>query len=234
MRKKNFYMPIFFDDWVGGTYAMSSAARGVYIMLVIALAKGDRVAANICSLRRIGGELDEEQYEEVVGKCRVVDGFLVNDKVNRVMEVIRSKQYAGRKSNESRNGTQEDKNVISTQCSTHTQHNAQHNAQHNEGILNPNILKPKSLKPKSLKRNIGEISWNEKWTGITDEDYSLWSFAYPKVDIPGELVRMGVWIEANPKKGNKHNWKRFITNWLSRTQQSNAVARVARPLESNF
>ncbi|CAB4184435.1 Protein of unknown function DUF1376 [uncultured Caudovirales phage] len=114
---KNFYMPIFFDDWIGGTYSMSSAARGVYIMLVIALAKQEKVPAKIEYLRRLGGELTNEQYEEVIAKCRIVDGFIVNDKVNKIMAAIHLKQIAGRRSIELKNKKR-----------TVVQHNTQHNA----------------------------------------------------------------------------------------------------------
>lgn len=94
--KKNYYMPLYFDDWIGGTYSMSSAARGVYIMLVIALAKGERVHASIDTLRRLGGDLNEDQYAEVLSKCRVANGFLVNDKVDRIMSKINSKRESGK------------------------------------------------------------------------------------------------------------------------------------------
>lgn len=96
---------------------MSSAARGVYIMLVIALAKQEKVPAKIEYLRRLGGELTNEQYEEVIAKCRIVDGFIVNDKVNKIMAAIHLKQIAGRRSIELKNKKR-----------TVVQHNTQHNA----------------------------------------------------------------------------------------------------------
>lgn len=46
-----------------------------------------------------------------------------------------------------------------------------------------------------------------------------WEQAYPAVDVKQELLKMCVWLDANPKKKKTANGVvRFITNWLSRTQ----------------
>jgi hypothetical protein len=50
--------------------------------------------------------------------------------------------------------------------------------------------------------------------GIRQEDREAWMQAYPNVDIAVQLFRMTEWIKANPKKANKKNWRKFITNWL--------------------
>lgn len=59
---------------------------------------------------------------------------------------------------------------------------------------------------------------NLKWEGIGEGDIASWKDAYPACDIDLELKRMLVWLKANPKKAVKSNYRRFITNWLSRTQ----------------
>jgi hypothetical protein len=56
------------------------------------------------------------------------------------------------------------------------------------------------------------------WENITDEDVSIWEKAYPAVDITQELSKMADWLISNPEK-KKKNYRRFITNWLSRTQE---------------
>lgn len=57
-----------------------------------------------------------------------------------------------------------------------------------------------------------------KWENITDDMIAMWEKAYPACDMERELTKMAVWILENPKKGHKSNWGRFITNWLSRSQ----------------
>jgi uncharacterized protein YdaU (DUF1376 family) len=58
------------------------------------------------------------------------------------------------------------------------------------------------------------------WVGISDEKKAKWSRAYPACDIDRQLEAMKCWVEANPQKGKKSNWERFIVNWLSRKQDS--------------
>jgi hypothetical protein len=53
---------------------------------------------------------------------------------------------------------------------------------------------------------------------IPDETIERWRTAYPACDIDRELRKMREWILSNPTKGHKSNWSKFITNWLSRSQ----------------
>lgn len=65
------------------------------------------------------------------------------------------------------------------------------------------------------------------WRNIAPEDLKSWRKAYPAVDVDGQLLRMGEWCKANGARGHKSNWRRFITNWLSRTQDRGGDANVA-------
>jgi len=56
-----------------------------------------------------------------------------------------------------------------------------------------------------------------EFEGITDLDRKKWSEAFPACDLDGELKRMASWLIANPSK-KKSNYRRFIHNWLSRSQ----------------
>jgi len=65
-----------------------------------------------------------------------------------------------------------------------------------------------------------EIKYNtttKKLINITPEDVSLWEKAYPGINIELQLRRMEVWLDANPDRRPKRDYKRFITGWLSRT-----------------
>ena len=59
----------------------------------------------------------------------------------------------------------------------------------------------------------------QQWLNITEELKRAWKQAYPACDIDVELLRMREWILSNPVKGKKKNWRRFIINWLARTQE---------------
>jgi predicted phage replisome organizer len=56
------------------------------------------------------------------------------------------------------------------------------------------------------------------WYGISDEQVKLWAEAYPAVDIDLELRQMGEWCKSNGARGHKQDWRKFIVNWLKRSQ----------------
>jgi len=73
---------------------------------------------------------------------------------------------------------------------------------------------------RNINRN-NNLSFNKNlksWEGITEEDKKGWRGAYPACNIDLELKKMVEWILSNPEKGKKSNWRRFITNWLTRQQ----------------
>jgi hypothetical protein len=42
-----------------------------------------------------------------------------------------------------------------------------------------------------------------------------WQQAYPSLNVDGELQRMKIWLDANPRR-RKKNYQRFVTGWLCR------------------
>ena len=66
-----------------------------------------------------------------------------------------------------------------------------------------------------------KIAWTRVagWSGVTDADREQWGKAYPACDIGRQLEAMTAWLIANPDKV-KSNWRRFVTNWLSRAQDN--------------
>lgn len=69
---------------------------------------------------------------------------------------------------------------------------------------------------------------NRKWLNIKIEDKSGWLAAYPACDINLELHKMREWLLANPAK-RKSNYRRFIVNWLSKTQDQGGSEKQGRP-----
>lgn len=58
-----------------------------------------------------------------------------------------------------------------------------------------------------------------KWENITVDQVKFWEQAYPDVDVVDVLLKkIPPWLDANPQKARKKNWKRFIVNWLARQQ----------------
>jgi len=66
---------------------------------------------------------------------------------------------------------------------------------------------------------------SKKWENITNEDVALWSETYPACRIKIELLKMGDWLLSNPTK-RKKNYRRFISNWLVRSQDKGGTKGV--------
>ena len=75
-----------------------------------------------------------------------------------------------------------------------------------------------SASASSSSSNISFDLSSLSWCGISDDDVKGWKEAYPACDIKIELAKMKEWVLSNKAKGKKSNWRRFITNWLSRSQ----------------
>jgi hypothetical protein len=76
-------------------------------------------------------------------------------------------------------------------------------------------------RPETITNKEGE------WGGIQKKDLESWAKAYPACDIKSELLKMAEWIKANPAKGKKSNYRRFIVNWLSRSQDRGGTVGAA-------
>ena len=71
-------------------------------------------------------------------------------------------------------------------------------------------MKPKE---KKITFNFDEMCWEN----ITIEQVKFWEKCFPTLDVVDILQnKMPAWLDANPRKAHKKQWKRFINNWLSR------------------
>jgi len=86
-----------------------------------------------------------------------------------------------------------------------------------ENTTVPNRKKPDSG-PKQSKPKIAFNFETEEWENLSEKDQKAWAIAYPACEIGTELERAKQWLLSNPEK-RKKNYRRFITNWLSRSQE---------------
>ena len=77
---------------------------------------------------------------------------------------------------------------------------------------------------KNQSTEVHKITFNFdelRWENITVEQVKRWEIAYPDLDVIDILTKkMPVWMDANPQKAHKKNFKRFIINWLSSEHSS--------------
>lgn len=73
------------------------------------------------------------------------------------------------------------------------------------------------------------LSTEGLWQNISPETRAAWERAYPALSLDTELARAAAWILTNPQN-RKKNYARFLTNWLSRSQDR--APRVNQPVSN--
>ena len=53
-----------------------------------------------------------------------------------------------------------------------------------------------------------------------------WEKVYAPLNVAGELDKMKLWLDANPRRARKKNFNRFVINWLNKAHASITVAAV--------
>ena len=66
------------------------------------------------------------------------------------------------------------------------------------------------------------------FAGITDADRAAWAEAYPACHVGRQIAAAAQWAMSNPAK-RKKNWRRFLTGWLSRSQERGGDVPARRP-----
>ena len=85
-----------------------------------------------------------------------------------------------------------------------------------------------SLRKEGKKEEVYFDFKERKFFNIKDKDIEGWEEAYPACDITAELKKMREWLLANPEK-RKKNYRRFIVNWLIRTQEKGGTRKEFKP-----
>jgi hypothetical protein len=78
-----------------------------------------------------------------------------------------------------------------------------------------------SKKPR-IQKTEDPLRWvggDKMWDGIKGSDYEKWQSAYPAVELDTELVKMDQWLQSNPTKAKKKQWRKFVTGWFNRAQE---------------
>jgi hypothetical protein len=65
--------------------------------------------------------------------------------------------------------------------------------------------------------------------GIEPGDRQQWSEAFPACDIARQISAADLWLKANPSKSKKQNFYRFLTGWLTRSQERGGDSASSKP-----
>jgi hypothetical protein len=193
------WIPLWIDKWLMGStrFELEPGERSVFIDLMVLGAKDDGyIRANVSMgypheyLARTLN-VSAELLDSSIAKC--IQHGKIKELKNGVYYVKNWESYSLSQRHKKR--------VMSQKYDT---------ASRKSDALSVSVLsKSSSL---SFNKNL------KVWEGITEKDRAGWGEAYPACDIDVELARMKEWILSNPAKGKKSNYRRFITSWLSRTQ----------------
>ncbi len=218
MEKKEtkLWIPFYVDKWLFGStrIELSPEERGVWIdLLAIAAKDNGHIRAN---------EGVPYPLDQLAGFLRVPETLLKRT----ITKCLRRKKIA----------RQQDRSLYICNWNKY-QFTDRHKRRIDSDIREDNIRKDRIGKdrpsenrtPRPQKRT-SQINFNFKnreWINIKTEDKSGWLAAYPACDIDLELYKMREWLLANPDK-RKKNYRRFIVNWLTRTQDKGGSERIKR------
>lgn len=60
----------------------------------------------------------------------------------------------------------------------------------------------------------------KKFVGITDQDVKEWRETYTFIDLHAETLKAKNWLLSNPSKAKKQLWRKFLTGWFNRSNES--------------
>jgi len=83
----------------------------------------------------------------------------------------------------------------------------------------PNTVSPSKPKKEKFIEQLRWVGGDKMWDGIKGSDYEKWQDAYPAVALDTELVKMDQWLQSNPTKAKKKQWRKFVTGWFNRAQE---------------
>jgi hypothetical protein len=61
---------------------------------------------------------------------------------------------------------------------------------------------------------------NYQFEGITEKDRADWAQIYPHINSQVEILKAAQWVKSNPSKGNKKQWRKFLTGWFQRANDT--------------
>ena len=235
------YFPMFCKDFEFSTRGWSLAKKGAYISLLNTQWVEGRVSIATPSqeelLERIyPGIL--EHFEELKNDkfFEDEDGWKnprlekIREKVLQRAELAKERGKKGAKQRWQKDrvaiATPPDKHCLEDRVAIATPPDKQWQGKGKGKGKGNNIKSPPSVSRSEAKPG---ISWDDSagFQGITDADRESWASAYPAADLKAELAKMHEWLLANPTRAHRKAWRRFVTSWLSKCQDSGGTHRGA-------
>lgn len=230
-RQSTPYLRVWVADIVQSCQDMTTAQFGAHVRMILHAWDRGYCPSEPAKLLRIVGDIDPAQMADVVERWSLVElegvpgKVYVNRRLEKEREYVQAKSRvrsdAARKANEvrwgSRNGSQTDpvgiangsqkdpipESIIQKVITA---------TNDNESGFSAEPRKRSSARRKDPIRH----SVEEGWTGITDDDIAAWTEAYPNANVRACIAASHQWIVANPGRGPRAAYRRFLTGWMGR------------------
>jgi uncharacterized protein YdaU (DUF1376 family) len=212
-------------DWAIGTQGMSPHAKGLYIDMLCMQWHGRKLPADQEDLSLILPGLTDRIYRELLQNFEVVDGWLVNRRLERERADASHRSAVARKGAERRHANSDSSvleqspssaEALPEHCYTETESEAETEAEAEgekeaEADSAPRKAARKRRPPDPLR-----WTFEDGFIGVTDEDRKRWAEAYPLLDIDGEILRAAEHVRTHVEKQRMTAWRRFLGDWLAR------------------
>ena len=220
---KHWYFRFDATAWITSTLTMTATERGIHISLLAWSWVDGAIPDRNRDLVSIAGAKASEVRDVLADRWTLTAEGWRNGRLEVERAWAMGRTSAARNAASMRWQSESNADALLTQCESDAIQSQSQNQSQSK----------KRNTPRRASAPEGALSWTGEWVGLTDEDLHAWNIAYPAVTVWGELERMSAWLTANPSR-KKRDYRRFIVGWLGRTQTGSTIARVARPLESNF
>jgi uncharacterized protein YdaU (DUF1376 family) len=233
------WMPLYTSDLVSSCVDMTPQQFGAYVRLLCYAWDNGGVPNDASACGRIAGGIDASDWKVIRRRLEILDEGTEKERLSHGrLEIEREKQAnlhdsrseAGKRAAEKRWQTHSRRiaNALAKPCHLEPEPELEPNTEIEPKDKKPAAPVPTSKPPSaSGSRAKPKILWSADagWSGITDADRKGWREAYPGAVLDQELAKASQWLQANPKRAGKRNWRKFLVGWMSRCQDRGGTIR---------
>jgi uncharacterized protein YdaU (DUF1376 family) len=246
--KVDVYLPLYVRDFLTSTIGWTAEERGHYLTLLMIQWDRGSLPNDPADMERLSPGVSKCWPVLVTKFPAADDGSRRNQKLEehrtRCVEIREKRSQAGRSAAAGRwqddasriaNAQQTHNKRIANAChptSTSTSTSTSYPTASPDGEASqqaaPAVATSDPPKRRKRSQQKGAIVWtlDSGWAGITDADRATWAEAFPACKLDIELLRATEWLKTNVAKAKKSNWRRFLVNWLSRSQDKGGTIRA--------
>lgn len=243
------WMPMYVQDILVSTAAMSPAQFGGYVRLLLtawANHESGGLPNDMEECCRIAGGLSPADWAKVRARFVVADPGTTEERLSHPRLEAEWGKAVGARDAKRRNlekARAAKAEADSIHSSIHSPiHSPIHNPIHSlpspspspseEEDDSPTVNLAATRKPRRSYRLVWDA--DSGFAGITDADRAAWSKAYPGVNLDGELAKAHVYLRENPSKQGKRNWGSFLARWFARVQDKGGSSQAPSKAPSGW